>query len=433
MGPAATYLGRPSPAKAQVALLLMALSLLALASLQAAEGDRKIKTMGTGKASGTPVLAQWFTVEPSTDPTIIPTRTYGEFSIDVIKRYMRIYFPRNYEAVLEFEHFFMAQVDMAFLSPQQQRWLYDAFTDHQKGGVNTRSIMSAHTWYHTPWRDSIVSNAFPNDVSAVMAEIDAASGPLVIRDDEDLPAIMKDFKRGIEPMFPDYGGLNTVPRPGSVILSYTKNNVGQGYPEPGKIAHVFYWKWNRSITFTFRDMVGDSFWWSPSTNANPYSMDILANIIWFSVGRELPEDPLKVHDLRQRFFDFTVRRRLLLSLLEFTEKFGANPAKEYLRLGEIDVLHQEGREHYLDMDFDSAFDSMGAALEELELLDDEVMRLKDKSLFWIYLVEWLVTTGVLLLSGTLVWSLMVRRALYREVKATRWGESTDVRRRTGRG
>jgi hypothetical protein len=334
---------------------------------------------------------------------------------------MRIYFPRNYEALLEFDHFFMAQVDMFFLSQQQQRWIYDAFTEHQKGGVNTRSIMSVHSWYHTPWRDSIISDVFPNEVSAVMGDIDGAVGPLVIRDEENLPGVMKHFKRAIEPLFPSYGGLNTVPRPGSIILSYTTNNVGQGYPEPGKIAHVFYWKWNRSITFTFRDMVGNSFWWASTSNPNPYSLDILANIIWFSIGRELPEDPLKVHDLRRRFFDFTIRKRLLVSLLEFIEKFGANPTREYVHLAEIDDLNQQGRDFYLSMDFDSAYDVMGNALDELQVLDDEVMKLKDRSLVWIYLVEWLVTTGVLLISGVIVWSLMIRRALYREVKVTRLG------------
>ena len=88
-------------------------------------------------------------------------------------------------------------------------------------------------------------------------------------------------------------------------------------------------------------------------------------------------------------------------------------------LGEIDDLHEQGREFYLSMDFDSAYDAMGAALAELQDLDGEVMKLKDRSLVWIYLVEWLVTTGVLLISGVVIWSLMVRRTLYREVKVTR--------------
>jgi hypothetical protein len=183
---------------------------------------------------------------------------------------------------------------------------------------------------------------------------------------------------------------------------------------------VFYWKWNNSITFTLRDMVGNSFWWASSTGANPYSLDIVANIIWFSIGRDLPEDPLMVHDLRRRFFDYNIRKRLLVSLLEFVEKFGANPVNEYTQLMEVDKLHQQGRDLYLDMDFESAYDTMGIALDEIQVLDGEVMKLKDKALTWIYLVEWLVTTGVLLISGFAVWSLMVRRALYREVRVTRW-------------
>lgn len=117
-------------------LLFLASVVLVFLTMDSVPGDRtqRIRIMGTGKASQTPILANWLTVEPSTDPSIIPMRTFGEFTVTVIKRYMRIYFPRNFEALLEFEHFFMACVDIQFLTQQQQRWLYDAFTEHQKGG-----------------------------------------------------------------------------------------------------------------------------------------------------------------------------------------------------------------------------------------------------------------------------------------------------------
>lgn len=42
-----------------------------------------------------------------------------------------------------------------------------------------------------------------------------------------------------------------------------------------------------------------------------------------------------------------------------------------------------------------------------------------------------VTTGILLLSGFVLWTLMVRRTLYREIRATRWADPGEIRRRTG--
>ena len=45
--------------------------------------------------------------------------------------------------------------------------------------------------------------------------------------------------------------------------------------------------------------------------------------------------------------------------------------------------------------------------------------LKQRALFWIYLTEWLAVTAVLLLSGFVLWTLMIRRRLYGEVRSTR--------------
>jgi len=388
------------------------------------EKPSKIKILATGKAESTPILAVWFTTEPSTDATVFPTREWGAVNPSDIRRYMRLYFPRTFDGLLEYEFIFLAQVDMTFFTLEQQNWLYDALTKYPRAGVNTRSIISANSPLYEPWRASILSTAFPNDVEAVIADsknFQGVAGPLIIKDDAGLPNIMKPFKSMIEPIFPAYGGLNTVPKPGSVILSYTKNTKGVGSPIPGQIAHVFYWKWNNSITFTFRDMVYDAFW-SPkeSSVSNPYSLDIVANLIWFATGRQLPEDPIKVHQYRRLVYDFNIQRMLLLSLLDFAEKFGANPAKQYSRLERVDEVGRNAAGLYLESDYDGAYDVMKEAMSQLKDLDESAAKLKDRALMWVYLVEWSVTTAVLLVAGVVLWTLMVRRALYREVAATKW-------------
>lgn len=409
-------------------LLFLFISVLLISGpgVLAQEKPRIIKVLGTGKAEGMPILTAWFTTEPSTDPTIVPTREWGAVSNEEIRRFMRIYFPRTYDDLLDYEFFFLAQVDLAFLSAEQQNWIYRALTNYERGGVNTRSIMSAHDWLHIPWRDSVISQAFPNDVAAVMEDADnkeGKPGPLTVKDGPEIPEIMKPFKAPIEGLYRNYGGLNTIPKPGSVVLSYTTNNAGLGSPVPGQIAHVFYWRWNQSTTFTFRDMVYDPFWSAPTTGSaisNPYSLDIIANIIWFSTGRELPQDPLKVHDLRRDLFDYGIKKSLLTSLLDFAEIFGANPTSEYAAMDEVEDIRREAAQSYLDRDFETAYDLMKEALSELTKLEDSATKLKDRALLWVYVVEWSVTTGVLLVAGVVLWTLMIKRALYREVKATKW-------------
>jgi len=414
------------PASSMKKLTISGLILLIMISGTAFCQDRPrvIRILATGKAESTPVLAIWFNAEPSTDATIFPTRTWGAVNPEDIRRYMRIYFPRTFEELLDYEFIFLAQVDITFFTLEQQRWLHDALTNHPRAGVNTRSVMSANSPLNEPWQASILQEVFPNDVDAVIADsrnFQGESGPLVINDDPALPNVMKPFKSQIESIFTGYGGLNTIPRPGSYILSYTKNSKGIGSPVPGQIAHVFYWRWNNSITFTFRDMVYDPFW-SPkeSSVSNPYFLDIIANMIWFSTGRELPQDPLQVHLYRRLVYDFNIRRSLLISLLDFAELFGANPVRQYEDLDGIDGVVRETVSLYLDRSYDGAYDAMEEAMDMLAELDKDAAKLKDRALLWVYLVEWSVTTAVFLVAGVVLWTLMVRRRLYREVGATKW-------------
>ena len=164
----------------------------------------------------------------------------------------------------------------------------------------------------------------------------------------------------------------------------------------------------------------NTFWSAPgSPTTNPYSLDIVTNIIWFSTGRELPGDPFKVHDFRRDLFDYNIQKSLLVSLLDFAEIFGANPANEYRELDAVDEVKREASNYYLDREFEQAYDTLKVALTELKDLEEVATDLKNRALFWVYVVEWSVTTGVLLVAGFILWTLMVRRALYREVRVTR--------------
>ena len=385
--------------------------------------------IGTGKAVGMPILTAWFTTEPSTDPTIIPTRETSDVIAGDIMRFMRIYYPRTYEDLLEYEFFFLAQVDMTYFSARQQKWLYDALTNFRKGGVNTRSAMSINANFYQPWIQSMLSDTFPNDADAVLSDsqnFNAPSGPLIVKDGADLPGIMKPYKAIIEKIFPYYTSYKpnfplTIPKQGSTILSYTKNNQGIGSPVPGQIPQVFYWSWNQSTTFTFRGIVYDDFWSSLVTRShisNPYSLDIITNMVWFSTGRRLPEDPYKVHEFRRDLFNFGIQQNLLTSLLDFAEIFGANPVNEHARLNDIQGTRIQASNQYLDRDFDTAYDTMKTALQGLTSLEEDAAKLKDRAMLWVYIVEWLVTTAVFLVTGSVLWTLMVKQKLYRDVTTT---------------
>jgi len=391
----------------------------------AAAGNRplRIKVFGSGDVGAVNVMARWFTAEPSTDPLLIPTREWGDVTPEVINRLMRLYFPRREEDLLTYDFFLFALIDADHFTGQQQMWIRNALDNHLKGGINGRSTQGK---YDTEWRDSILDEPFPNDVEAVLSDMHyqhGKTGPMVIVDSGDVPGIMKPFKERVEPLFRAYTDaqpiLITIPKPGSVILSYTRNNAGIGYPIPGQLAHVFYWHWNHSTTFTFRDMITSPFWDEGGSPPNVYAPDIVVNIIWFCTAHELPDDPYMVHQFRMDLYNFGLRKSLLASLLEFAEKFGAIPTKAYDDLNRVEGIRGEASAQYLGSQYDAAYETLNRALQELDGLEDDAMRLKDKTLFWVYVVEWATVTATMLLAGVTIWALMLKRSMYREVASTR--------------
>ena len=74
---------------------------------------------------------------------------------------------------------------------------------------------------------------------------------------------------------------------------------------------------------------------------------------------------------------------------------------------------------YMNHEYEGASNKINEIDERITELHEETIRLKDRALFWIYMVEWAVTTGSGLLAGFVLWTLMVKRRLYRDVGATR--------------
>jgi hypothetical protein len=73
----------------------------------------------------------------------------------------------------------------------------------------------------------------------------------------------------------------------------------------------------------------------------------------------------------------------------------------------------------MEQNFEESDDIIRAGLREFNDAEVLAMREKDKALFWIYVIEWLMASSTLIISGLVLWTLMVRRRLYRKVMVTR--------------
>ena len=108
-----------------------------------------------------------------------------------------------------------------------------------------------------------------------------------------------------------------------------------------------------------------------------------------------------------------------MSLLEFCDSFGANTDAIMLRITGLNDRAAEATPLYLQLQFQETLDVYRMIEEDLGEVERDAIRLKDRALLWVYLIEWLAVTSVAMICGAVLWSIMIRGKLYRTVKTTR--------------
>jgi hypothetical protein len=410
------------------AALVVASVVLPFAS---AEDGEQAKVLIAGITGHIDIVSAWLEVDPLTDPRVIPARSQDSpWSGDQIRKFIRIYFPRNYEELIEFEYMVLASIETWVFTNRQLQMLHDSIYEDGLGGVQERSVMSMHDGISLPWAHSVLSDAYPNDADAVVSTdytLHDASMQVVINTHPDIPPIFKPYKElpGVEYFFGGSYGTNlAIPKPGAVITSFSvgpyEMAYGGAYPDPGFkspgwIPHSMYWEYGNGTTWTHQDMFSQ-YW---NTLFNPFAPDMILAELLFSTGRDLPSDVIALHRLRVKFTDFGSQKNFIYALLDSIDKFGANTSPIVERMGEIADLNRQARQLYLDQDYQESSATMDRVLADVDSLRQDSLVLKDRALLWVYLVEWLVVSGVLLVTSFALWTLMVRRRLYREVASTR--------------
>lgn len=150
-----------------------------------------------------------------------------------------------------------------------------------------------------------------------------------------------------------------------------------------------------------------------------YLMDFIFNQVLYIADLEFPEDLELVHSLRTLFVNYEDRREATLSVLDFVQRFGANPEGAMEMLGSMRERHEEASRMYLTQDYEGARSLLLPLMDEFSLIDRELMRAKDRALMWIYIIEWTSVSAAFMVTSTILWTLMVRRRLYRDVGTTR--------------
>jgi hypothetical protein len=148
-------------------------------------------------------------------------------------------------------------------------------------------------------------------------------------------------------------------------------------------------------------------------------VDFVLNHVYFLAQVKIPEDLQLIHQLRASFYEYFDQMAMTSGLLEFIDKFGANTRPVEEMLLESEAMKEDAELLYLRDDYSGAWESMSAVMERFDRISQESVKIKDRALMWVYMTEWLAVMGTLAICGSIIWALMVKRRLYKEVSVTR--------------
>jgi len=179
---------------------------------------------------------------------------------------------------------------------------------------------------------------------------------------------------------------------------------------------------NAGLQWVFGDKF-DAGWWGvrpEHLGKNRYSLDFATNLLLYSLDRPLIGDIHARREARQMLSTLRTRKYLVLSMLDWAERFGARTLPISRGLLELERDAEEAVDLYLEQEYAAAIsfiDELDSRVSDLGL---EATRIKDQALFWVFISEWLAVTSVSLVAASVLWSLMVRRRMYRPAGGTRF-------------
>jgi hypothetical protein len=330
---------------------------------------------------------------------------------------LRLYFPRTYEEIKQYDYMMLLQPEYYLFSPKQDKWMHDLI-EEGAGGFNDGSVFSVVSQVHSGWAISLTQQAFPNDAPAVVARGGGGESMLgvygvSINQAFPDPVLTAFVRYGVE----DVPGLTSrfvIARERAGVLAWQVGN----FPTQGKVPFLVVWDYGSGRTITCGGFIkyGET-WLGPE---NPYAADIVMNMIFYSTHRDLIQDVEVFHQLKSIFREFNDRMDMLIALKDFIDKFAANTQRIQEVILELQDMRLKANEEYLAQEFSECRNTMSSAFRRFDEAEEIAKEARRSALLWVYVIEWLVTSATFLVSSFSLWSLLVRRRLYRQVRTTRF-------------
>jgi hypothetical protein len=334
--------------------------------------------------------------DPAIVTTLVPSRP-DYVSPEVAAKNLRAYMPRNRDSYFATQDVtVMSDCDREIIQTEWIRWMTDSVVDGGLGFLWLGSIASQDPAFES-WEGTTLAAIAPvtphprRDIWGSFQLVNNAPGEPMM---DNLP-----WEES-----PRIEHFNTqIPRAGSSTWASTRRF---GYPlitfmSPGN---------GRIISFSGKFPLGMENW-ARQWRFYPQAMIYMTYRV---AGREIPTDPSIFERMIRAFHEHQETSSLILSILDFAERFGAKVSHLHSQMGEMAGREAEARGLYIASDYDAALLIMDDLGEGQLSLVESSMRQKDRALVWVYVTEWLAFLGTFLLSSSVLWTVMVRRRLYAE-------------------
>jgi hypothetical protein len=400
----------------QAFILLLLLSGIVVAEPQARTDDNGvIRLLHIGKAWLLPDHpASLWIKDPRINWYPVPSHEWsmGEEAF----RQLRLYLPRTERILHEnFDVIIEDGMDASHLRGDFHRWMVSAIVEEGLGFLMADDSSSfATSGRHTSWYLYPIGDALPVSDNPEIFYFHLAYFIVPREEHADHPLL-----RNIPwNEFRIWAHNRPDPKPGSIVLAEMSGEHEWNQNKPV----ICYWdlEKGRSVAYVHK--------WAPGRIpeiAQPdfyrwrLAQDHLSHMVYFTARVEIPQDLELVHSLRQLFSDFQFQKGYLMATMDFADKFGANLKMIEAEMEDILQRKEAADRLYIVQELEESSAMMVGVLADIHGVTKEAIDAKDMALLWIFAIEWLVVSGTSVLAGFLVWTLMVRRALYREVRVTR--------------
>jgi len=345
--------------------------------------------------------------EPMFQVTPIPASLHeSRFTWEEMKRSLRRYMPRTYrEHAGKYDLVLLSDTGFGLFSPAQLMWFKRGVVEGGQGILMVGGYQSFGGKAPEPsWGGSSVEDVLP--VSCLDGQVWETGSFIPVPVDQQAGFSSALPWKGVKPFL----GMNIVKTKETAVEILSPSSGPKG-------PLLVYWEvGNGSGLANTPDLTPG---WGREFMLWEFYPDYVSDLLYLLARLRVPQDVGMMHSVRTALLEYREERSLLLSLADFMGKFGATTAPIERRLAELDGMKAEADHLYTEQDYEAVLSKMDELSASLKELGREAVRLKERALMWVFLSEWFAVSATLMICGYILWSLMIRRRLYREAGMTR--------------